>query len=210
MPNIKQIKSLDTLNRALESGLYQTIYDCFSVPPFSEIVTPEKVNYYFQKYVDQGILYLAYENSKPIGLIATLPLIKTKNIGEFSFIDTWVYYQSEKICLRPEFFTQKTQLDLDKHEYIASLAVDPKFRRRGIARQLFRTLFSHFDSTVAYVLRTTNNPNYAYIPKFYQNLGFKMLPLVEKINEQNQGHNIDNERLVGIKYPKVVGCVRRL
>ncbi|MGB3190668.1 MAG: GNAT family N-acetyltransferase, partial [Limnoraphis sp.] len=167
MPNIKQIKSVDAINAALDSGFYQTIDDCFSVPPFSEIITREKVNYYFHKYVNQGVLYLAYENSKPIGFVATLPLIKTKNIGELSFIDTWVYYQGEKICLTPEFFTQKTQLTLDEHQYIASLGVDPKFRRRGIARKLFQTLFSHFDSSVAYVLRTTNNPNYAYIPKFY-------------------------------------------
>lgn len=201
MSNIKQVQSVDAINEALESGFYQTIYDCFSVPPFSEIITREKVNYYFHKYVNQGVLYLACETGIPIGFVATLPLIKTKNIGELSFIDTWVYYQSEKICLRPEFFTQKTQLSLDKHQYIASLAVDPKFRRRGTARQLFQTLFSHFDSTVAYVLRTTNNPNYAYIPKFYQNLGFKMLPLMEKIDEQNRGNPIDNQRLVGIKYP---------
>lgn len=200
MPNIKQIQSVDVIDAALDSGFYQTVDACFSPPPFSEIITREKVNYYFHKYVNQGVFYLAYETDIPIGFVATLPLIKTKNIGELSFIDTWVYYQGEKICLTPEFFTQKTQLSLDKHQYIASLGVDPKFRRRGIARQLFQTLFSHFDSSVAYVLRTTNNPNYAYLPKFYQSLGFKMLPVMEKINEHNQGNHIDNECLVGIKF----------
>ena len=202
MQNLKQIQSVDAINAALDSGFYQTIDDCFSPPPFSEIITREKVNYYFHKYVNQGVFYLAYETDIPIGFVATLPLIETKNNGELSVIDTWVYYQGEKICLTPEFFTQKTQLSLDKHQYIASLGVDPKFRRRGIARKLFQTLFSHFDSSVAYVLRTTNNPNYAYIPKFYQSLGFKMLPLMEKINEQNQENSINNERLVGIKYPE--------
>ena len=53
MPNIKQIQSVDTINEALDSGFYQTIDDCFSVPPFSEIITREKVNYYFYKYVNQ-------------------------------------------------------------------------------------------------------------------------------------------------------------
>lgn len=87
---IHLLDSQDELKSALNNGLYQTVYDCFSPPPFNEEITPKKVRYHFSRYLDLGVLCLACNQTEYIGFIASLPLLKTENVGEFSVLNTWV------------------------------------------------------------------------------------------------------------------------
>lgn len=200
--NIKKINSLPELKSAIDQGLYATVYQCFSAPPFNEKVTPEKVNFYFQKYIKSGILYLAYAESSPIGFIATLPLTETANIGELEFFETWGYMNNQKINLNSDLFTQQTGLSIDKLYYIADLGVAINYRQQGIATQLFKTLFCHLSDNIGYILRTTANPEYAYLPEFYQNLGFKVMPITQSIEYYNfQDNLIQDSRLILLRLP---------
>lgn len=196
------LTSQDELKFALKNGLYQTVYDCFSPPPFNEEITPKKVKYHFSRYLDLGDLYLAYTRSKYIGFIASLPLLETENVGEFSVLNTWVSYQGQKRCLNSELLTELCKLPVEQFYYVACLGVSPYFRRQGIAKQLFQVLLSQLDSSFGYLLRATENPDYRYIIQFYQGLGFKPLPVQQTVNYRTaQGKVITDERLIAFKPP---------
>ncbi|TVU52680.1 MAG: N-acetyltransferase [Arthrospira sp. PLM2.Bin9] len=200
--NIKNINSLPALNSAMDQGLYTTVYECFSAPPFNEKVTPEKVKFYFQKYIESGILYLAYSDATPMGFIATLPLTETANIGELEFFETWGYINNQKVNLNSDLFTQQTGLSIDKLYYIADLGVAINYRQQGIAKRLFKTLFGHLSDNIGYILRTTANPEYAYLPDFYQKLGFKIMPITQSVEYYNcQNQLIQDSRLILVKLP---------
>ncbi|EDZ91808.1 MULTISPECIES: GNAT family N-acetyltransferase [Oscillatoriales] len=200
--NFTQINSGNELKSAMAKGLYTTVHECFSAPPFNEKVTPEKVNFYFQKYIESGVLYLAYSDSNPMGFIAALPLAETANIGELEFFETWGYMNNQKVHLNSDLFTQQTGLSIDKLYYVADLGVAINYRQQGIATGLFKTLFGHLSDHIGYILRTTANPEYAYLPEFYQKLGFKMIPISQSVEYYHfKNELIQDSRLILVKLP---------
>lgn len=200
---ICSIDNLAALNNALDSGLYQTIYECFSVAPYHEKITKEKILLSLKKYIHKGIFFVAREGENNIGYVAAMPLQETHDNGELSLIYRHALYHKEPICLDDTFFVQETKYHIKDFQYIADLGVAYSYRKQGIGTQLCHQLFSHFSSSQPYVVRTVKEPDYLYILKFYQKLGFKRLPVVQTLQYKgNQSEIQSSDRLICVKLPQ--------
>ncbi|MCT7997190.1 GNAT family N-acetyltransferase [Laspinema olomoucense] len=202
MIEFRRIYVTSQFELALESGLYQTFHQCFSGSPFYENFTPEQVKNQFEVYLDSGFLCIAKQANKTIGFIATVPLIYTKEMGDFSFLNTWAYTNNSKFLFTAKFLTDSYQINTDKVQYVSYLGVADAYRCKGIASQLFGILFSNFEPSTGYMLRTTRSSTASYIVNFYQKLGFQILPFYQKLQVENKGSSIENERLIGLKFPQ--------
>lgn len=200
---IQAIATPPALSNALDRGLYQTVYDCFSQPPYCENVTPEKVRYYFSKYIETGKLYLAYADDRYIGFVASLPLMETQDIGELSFLNTEASDRGQPTRLTPELLRDRCNLSLENLHYLADLGVAPAYRRRGLARRLFKHLQASLSPSVGYLMRTTHNSEYAYLIRFYESLGFQKLPFEQTLEYPKAGGSVMvDERWLGFKPPR--------
>lgn len=63
---INLLDSQSSLDEELDRGLYQTIYECFSEPPFNEKVTRKKVIFKFEKYGSSGHFMLIWITQMPV------------------------------------------------------------------------------------------------------------------------------------------------
>ncbi|MGL4499758.1 MAG: GNAT family N-acetyltransferase, partial [Planktothrix sp.] len=130
------------------------------------------------------------------------PLVYTKDMGDFSFLNTWAYTNDSKFLFDSNFLTDSYQINTERVQYVSYLGVATSYRCKGIASQLFEILFSHFEPSVAYMLRTTRSSTVSYIVDFYQKIGFQILPFYQKLQISNEGTSIENERLIGLKFPQ--------
>ena len=200
---ICSIDNLAALNKALDSGLYQTIYECFSVAPYHEKITREKLSPSLIKYIHKGVLLVACKGEIIIGHVAATPLQETHNNGELSLIGSKVLYHEQEIRLDDSFWVQETKYRIKDFQYIADVGVAYSYRQQGIGTQLCHHLFDHFSSSQPYVVRTVKESDYLYILKFYQKLGFKRLPVVQTLQYKgNQSEIQSSERLICVKLPQ--------
>lgn len=199
---IQLFDDLSLLNEALDNGLYQTIYECFSNPPYNEKVDREKVNFYFKKYVQLGSLHLAYCQDKPIGFMGTLPLAETKTLGELSFLGVLGNFGDKKVQLNQEFFIEQTHHKIEEFQYIADVGVALGYRNQGLAKRLLQRVFAYFDNSTPYILRTTSNPDFTHVVALYEKAGFTILPVTQTVEYLNrEGVVIERESLICVKLP---------
>ncbi|MBP0015240.1 MAG: GNAT family N-acetyltransferase [Roseofilum sp. SBFL] len=199
---IKLFDDLPLLNEVLDNGLYQTVYECFSAPPFNENVIRENVEFYFQKYVRFGSLHLAYCQERAIGFMATLPLTETKEFRELSFLGTYADFQGKKVELNQEFFSQQTHYGIEEFQYVSDVGVALDYRKLGLAKRLLQSVFAYFDDSTPYILRTTCDPDFAYVVELYQKVGFTLLPVTQTMEYLNQeGVLTQRESCICVKLP---------
>lgn len=199
---IQRCDSLALLNQALDKGLYQAVDECFSGPPFNSVITREKVEFYFEKYVRSGILHLAYCNEKPIGFLGTVPLIETKDFRHLSLLGASVNWQGQTIVFNQEFLMRQTQHTIEDFQYVGDVGVALDYRRQGVARKLFQTLFAYFDASTSYILRVASDPDYAYVVQLYQKVGFTILPVTQIVEYSDpEGQLVRSHRLLCVKLP---------
>ncbi|MBP0030056.1 GNAT family N-acetyltransferase [Roseofilum sp. Guam] len=205
---IKLFDELPLLNEVLDNGLYQTVYECFSTPPFNENVVRENVEFYFQKYVRFGSLHLAYCQERPIGFIGTLPLVETKEFRELSFLGTWADFQGKKVELNQEFFSQQTHYRIEEFRCVSDVGVALDYRKLGLAKRLLQSVFAYFDDSTPYILRTTGDPDFAYVVKLYQKVGFTLLPVTQTVEYLNkEGVLTQRESCICVKLPSASSMV---
>ncbi len=194
--------TIESLEIALHSGLYEIVRQCFAYPPYNENVTFDKVRFYFQRHVESGVLFLAYNESNPVGFIAALPLEITRDFKELSLLDLWMVRGETRIRFNDDFLIAETGFSSRDFQYVADLGVGIEFRRRGLAHQLFSALFLHFGETQPFLIRAIADWEYAYLTDFYRKLGFRSMQVAQTMQYQNSDGQIQSsERLIFVKLP---------
>jgi len=151
---VEQITGYDKLDLALnEQGLTQLYKDIFSRAPYFENFSDEDVATFFKEYVDDGKLFLAYDQGRVIGFGASLPIQSVPQI--------------EKVISDVGEETKNCW-------YMADLGVEETYRGKGIARELVQKRIDATPKGSKILMRTSvdNIPSQT----LYRSIGFKDVP----------------------------------
>ena len=168
----------DDLHRAVK--LYITIY---SAPPYNEKFEFDAVLKEFYDYVNDGLLLLIVkeenkENNKVIGFLATS------------------YGHSCDALLRKDLIDNN--IDPDNDVYFSEFGVDIHYRCQGLGKLMVDRMFiCHKDKQI--YLRTAKHNNDKII-KYYTNVGFEVLDVVERVVNTRMNGTVEiDERVYMVK-----------
>lgn len=151
---VEQIATQEKLDQALnDQNLIKLYQDIFSQPPYNENFSSEDVSIFFKEYVDDGKLFLAFDQGKVIGFGASLPI---ESVSQIKKIIEDVGGETENCW------------------YMADLGVEEAYRGKKIALTLVQ---KRIDATPegSKILMRTSVDNIAS-QSLYRSLGFKDVP----------------------------------
>jgi len=176
--DFRQVASNEELMGYIDNGLYDLYDACFGVAPYFEDIEIDRLRSIFMGYLDNGFVYLCFNEDKIVGFMAAIPLPSQGDVYNIA---------KEHI------------VNADEYWYHADIGAAPQLRGKGIAKGLMQILL---DKTPASSILMRTYENNEDSKGLHKRFGFNLLthpdgtPVTQNVEGKRKSGHVEIDKRI--------------